>query len=373
MRMCLVSPLPPPFGGIAVWTESIIKYSRWPESMQFISVDTAVRWRSLNNMKASIRVIGGSLQAVRDTLKLLKTLVVWRPVLVHLCTSGSFGSLRDIAILFVCRMFTVPSVLHVHMGRLPAVIVQKSWEWRLIRHAMLNAAIIVVLDTKSESEVHKSLPEKVVKTIPNPIDMEMVQKVLSGPPSGGPGKPVHQIAYVGQVIPSKGIRELVRACRSIDGFAFRLNLVGNIQDHFRAELMSLAADGNQTDWLQFHGIVSRERAMACIRDADIFVLPSYTEGFPLVVLEAMALGRPIIATNVGAIPEMLGQNTDTPCGVLIKSCDVGELHEAIVDLLSNRAKAEKYGKQARAKVLEQYSSDKIMKSYFDLWESLTVS
>jgi glycosyltransferase involved in cell wall biosynthesis len=221
--------------------------------------------------------------------------------------------------------------------------------------------------------VQRNLPGKVVKAIPNPIDIEMVQTVLSNPRSSGLCKPVPQIVYVGQIIPSKGIRELVKACRSINGSAIRVNLVGNIEGQFRADLMSLAAEGNQADWLQFSGVMSREGAMACIRDADIFVLPSYTEGFPVALLEAMALGRPIIATDVGAVPEMLGQNTDTPCGVLIKPREVVELQEAIVDLLSNPLKAGMYGKRARAKVLEQYSSDGIMRTYFDIWKTLTVT
>ena len=59
--------------------------------------------------------------------------------------------------------------------------------------------------------------------------------------------------------------------------------------------------------------------------SDVFVLPSYTEGFPNVIIEAMAMGKPIIATSVGAIPEML----DEGCGVVVPPKDADSLQKAL--------------------------------------------
>jgi len=184
------------------------------------------------------------------------------------------------------------------MGRLPAILSQRSWEWRLLRHAMLLSSCVVLLDMKSESVVREALPDYLSKQFPTQLIWKWWSKCFSGRVSQTQSKHVHQISYAGHICPAKGIRELVEACRLINGIAFELNLVGSIEDSFRAELLSIAAEAHQTSWLHFRGTLARIDAMGFIRDADLFVLPSHTEGFPIVVLEAMALRKPIVATNV---------------------------------------------------------------------------
>jgi glycosyltransferase involved in cell wall biosynthesis len=112
--------------------------------------------------------------------------------------------------------------------------------------------------------------------------------------------------------------------------------------------------------------------MGFTRDSDLFVLPSYTEGFPNVILEAMALGKPILATRIGAIPEMLGENTDEPCGLLVSPQSINELRDAILYLFKHPEIARTYGDRARKKVMGVYSMERVIEQYVSLWHSLAI-
>jgi len=89
---------------------------------------------------------------------------------------------------------------------------------------------------------------------------------------------------------------------------------------------------------------------------DIFVLPSLREGLPLAILEAMACGKPVIATNVGGIPEVLkdGEN-----GILVSPKDPEALYRAMNELLDNRKKREKMGRKGK-RVCDESFRAKIM-------------
>ena len=97
--------------------------------------------------------------------------------------------------------------------------------------------------------------------------------------------------------------------------------------------------------------------------ADLFVLPTYTEGFPYVIMEAMACGCPIISTPVGAIEEMLTSDEGI-LGYLVPVKDSHSLKERILYCLANRNETLLLGEKARKKALNCFSSDVMMKKLF---------
>ena len=104
-----------------------------------------------------------------------------------------------------------------------------------------------------------------------------------------------------------------------------------------------------------------------MKSCGIFVLPSYSEGFPNVILESMACGCPIVATSVGAIPEMLAIGSENPCGICVHQQNVGELRKAIVELLENPLKAAEFSANARKRVYEQYAISKVWEQLVEIW------
>jgi glycosyltransferase involved in cell wall biosynthesis len=366
----LVSPLPPPSGGIASWTSSILPQLRSIADISIIHVDTAVRWRRANDLTGLKRILGGSVQGGRDLVRIRSGLTRKRCDVLHLCTSGSLAILRDVLILWLARRQGVRRVIQFRMGRLPDVIAANGWEWLITRRAMALADTVLLLDQGSISSIKKSVPNVRIASIPNSIDLALVDKVRAVKArSSRPGS-ARRIVYAGQIIPTKGITELVEACVMLKEMEIELQLIGEVLGKYRRELESIARRRGDGTWLKFFGQMERYMAMKYIYDADLFALPSFTEGFPNVVLEAMALGKPIVATDVGAIPAMLDSESDHPCGAVIRARDVRSLHAAFVDLLTHPEKAELYGQRARTKATQAYSMERIVTQYVDLWRSV---
>lgn len=115
--------------------------------------------------------------------------------------------------------------------------------------------------------------------------------------------------------------------------------------------------------VNFLGEKSNEEALRYISESQIFILPSYTEGFPNVVLEAMALKTPVIATTVGAIPEMLSDN----CGILIEPKDVVAIKDSISYAIENQDKMIQQAENAYLKLLHQYEISVVFEQYRKVW------
>ncbi len=101
---------------------------------------------------------------------------------------------------------------------------------------------------------------------------------------------------------------------------------------------------------------------------DVFILPSLDEGTPISILEAMAAGKPVIATRVGGIPKII---VPDQTGLLIEARDSSAIRNAIVRVLESPDFASKLGDRARAWVAERFAAEAMAQQYFDLYRQLT--
>ena len=125
------------------------------------------------------------------------------------------------------------------------------------------------------------------------------------------------------------------------------------------------------DWFHYHGPKPHDDAVRMMAAADLFTLPSYSEGFPNVVAEAMALGKPILATTVGAIPEMLDIGGPEECGVVVPPREVEPLAAALERLLATEPSYRlEIGKRARQRAERLYAAPVASRQLTDLWESV---
>ena len=178
-------------------------------------------------------------------------------------------------------------------------------------------------------------------------------------------KQPNKIVFVGHVLPTKGIFELVKACLQIDDV--EVHIIGKAEPAVRSELEHLAFNKNDGKWMILRGELSQDKVIEEMLSASVFVLPTYTEGFPNVILESMACACPIVTTPVGAIPEMFDANSSEPCGMLVPVRDVDSLRDAIETMLNDVQTAGEYGKRAERKVRQEYSMDKVWQHLEDIW------
>jgi glycosyltransferase involved in cell wall biosynthesis len=170
------------------------------------------------------------------------------------------------------------------------------------------------------------------------------------PPSRRPaGDPLRRptVGVVARLAPQKGHAVLFDALPAVRQVVpdLHVRLVGHEELSTTAELRSRAAARGVEDIVTFEGF--RADVADVLADLDVFVLPSLWEGFGLVLLEAMAAGRPVVASAVGPIPEIV---VDGVTGLLVPPGDPAALADAITRLLLDPELAAAYGRAGRARV-----------------------
>jgi glycosyltransferase involved in cell wall biosynthesis len=132
---------------------------------------------------------------------------------------------------------------------------------------------------------------------------------------------------------------------------------------FLQELKSFINTLSLNSYVRFLGMRSDIPELMSIM--DVFVLCSLSEGLPLTLLEAMASGRAIIATNVGGIPEVIEHGIN---GLLVEPDNHRALTEAIIQLLRDKSLAKRISESARNKLMENFTLDKMTEKYKEIYQ-----
>lgn len=256
-------------------------------------------------------------------------LLARRPQVVHLNVTKRGSTYRALPVVALCRLARVPVILHLHsgayhdfVGGLPGPLLA------LVRWMFGTVASVVVLGegwaTFARNELHVR-PER-LEVIPNAVPGPEVL-----PPGRDPG-PV-RLLFLGKVGAGKGAGDLLEALADpqLVKQPWQAVFAGNGDvDTYRAqaERLGLGARVTFTGWLDADA-VQRE-----LRSADVLVLPSHSEGLPLSVLEGLAHGLAVVATPVGAIPEVIA---DGETGLLVPPGDPRSLASALCRVVSDDA------------------------------------
>jgi glycosyltransferase involved in cell wall biosynthesis len=166
-----------------------------------------------------------------------------------------------------------------------------------------------------------------------------------------PAPDIFEILCVGRLTPSKGQHLLISAVEqlALQGRRVRLRLVGDGPDG--PSLRERAAKIVSPESIVFEGAVNQDRIHALYRIADLFCIPSFAEGIPIVLMEAMAMEIPCVTTHITGIPELIRDGLD---GMLVAASDVEGLVEAISALIDDPKLRDRVAQSGRARVMEHY-------------------
>ena len=162
------------------------------------------------------------------------------------------------------------------------------------------------------------------------------------------------IGTIAEWTKNKGLFYLLEATSKIKEKKFNLVLIGSGENPDKEKMYQFIEKNNLKN-VYLHEWVNN--AASYLKAFDIFVLPSIKEGLPYTILEAMAAQVPIITTNVGGIPEMIGDNVS---GILIQPKNSQQLAEKILELINNPEIAQAMAQQARQKVVKEFSLEKML-------------
>lgn len=183
----------------------------------------------------------------------------------------------------------------------------------------------------------------------------------------GFSKKAKAIIFVGSIYKEKGIFELISAFIRLNLRYPCLHLIIVGDGPKRLALNGIVSSNNLNEKVHLVGVKPYVEISKFLSASDIFVLPTYAEGLPNVVLEAMACNLPVVATRVGGIPEVIEEGKN---GILINKKDINMLTEAIEYLLRNEGLAKKMGtyghKLVETKFSWQQKAQEVMKIYEDV-------
>ncbi len=366
IKVLLVSPYSENLvGGIANWTKYIVNYHHGSADGIDLHLLNNVNAKSVPLTNNIAKRLSSGLKNYIPVLKEFKTKISKeRYDVVHICSSASLGLVRDLVFVHEAQKKGIKTFVHMHFGRIPQILESKGWEHWLLRKLMNGIDCAVVMDHYSLNALIKRGYKNAVY-LPNPLSTE-VQSLIEK--CNVDRREPRTIVFAGHVCPSKGVYELVEACKEIKNV--RLVILGKetvpgTQD----KLFEIVGDGAEK-WLTLLGNQPMAKVISYMKACTVFVLPSYSEGFPNVILESMACGCPIVSTNVGAIPEILDSEQGRKYGICVKPKQVIELRDAIIWILNNPQESRNMGLNAQKRVNDLYSMPKVWNQLIGIWKSV---
>lgn len=284
--------------------------------------------------------------------------------IVHVNTSLNAGAFwRDFAYVLVARASGARVVYQVHGGKLPQSFAGGLWPLdALLRWALRQAHLIVVLARSELDAYRRFLPGRRIELVPNAVAGIAPPRAAAGADS-----PL-RLLYLGRLAAGKGLRELLHALARLqqaEPVVARLAVAGSGPE--LDSLAALARDLGLAAAVRFCGVVRGESKSQLLGESDVFVLPSEAEGMPCALIEAMAAGLPVVATRVGAIPDLVADGVH---GVLVPARDPAALADALRLLAGDRARLARMGEAARARAREVCSIERIAGRFGEIYGEL---
>ncbi len=329
----------------------VCRHSQKSDNRPIRLIDTAARHRNVFQLSVGPRLFSALPGLFRQLTEIVTELRRGDILAIHLTTSGQLGLVRDCLFLLTSYLFQVHRVLHIRIGRTPQILENGGIESRLLRLAMRLSSTVIAIDSQTYYAIQAKSPKTKLSLIPNCIDFSHL-----------PSLPEHKnrtVVFVGWVLKAKGIEDLLNAWQRIDHADWTLKIVGP----YDSQYLELLQNNFDLSAVVFMGECSNAAALQEISKASIFCLPSHTEGFPNVVLEAMALGSAIVATSVGAIPEMLSEGS----GRIVAAGDVDTFAIELYTLIKDSAMRGSLGAKASERAKREYSLEHIYREYEKIW------
>lgn len=276
-----------------------------------------------------------------------------RPDIIHLHVSKGGSILRKSLLETISIIFHIPTILHLH-NYLPQLegtgisstygVTLTGWILKQIFRWMLTQAAgnisLSPLYTKSIRPLTSNLK---FYEIYNPVNCQLFK-----PKSQDSKYPV--VLFIGDFTKRKGAIDLLKSIPIVKKNYPNVRYIFCGVDANK-EFYNTALSDGLLEYIELPGFVSNQKKIDLFMGATIFALPSYEEGVPMAILEAMAAGLPTVTTPVGGIPDILTNNENT---IFVNPGNIVELSKAIIQLLDNKQFRMKMGKNNQTKAKQMF-------------------
>jgi glycosyltransferase involved in cell wall biosynthesis len=356
MRVLVIGPLPPPLGGIATFVDELLR-TNFPPDVHVSLLDT----RRPTREHDALRWMG---TAIRTPGRLLFAIARQNPAVLDVHSSYGMSFWEKGALALIARSLGIPTVFHLHGSRFDAFFENSSMLGKAaIRRILSSCDRVVVLSESWKDFAVRAIPVEArrVTVIANGVtlpDLRARRSLVDV-----------RITLLGVIDERKGILELVNAAGMLQpqGLRARYQVAGPVDAELKQRVCDIASQLLVNDLFEWIGPVSGRRKQDVLDSSDIVVVPSHAEGMPMVLLEAMASGLPVIASSVGAIPEVIDHDRN---GLLIPPKDPSALAHALERLILSPELRERLGAAARVEVEKRFTFAHTTRALLDVWRDV---
>ena len=274
--------------------------------------------------------------------------------IVHVQGSVGASFWRKAIFIYIAKFFHKKVVWHMHAGRFAVFYQQHRYA---VRKVVDKSDVIIALSEYWKEYFKNEFPTKRVEIIKNVISAPVVHKQQTG---------YFTLLFLGLLGKNKGIYDLLECIRDhkveFQG-KLKLYIGGNGEiEHVK----QLIKEYGIADIVIFEGWVSGDKKIELLNKSDAYILPSYKEGLPISILEAMGYGMPIISTPVGGIPEIVSNGEN---GYLVEPGNKEDIYKAIMSLLNDADLRNRMGRISLSRVGE-HLPEYVEKQLETLYDSL---
>jgi glycosyltransferase involved in cell wall biosynthesis len=357
-----IGPLPPPVHGVSVLQKSLIE-SDLKEKYDLRVLDTADRSTKACNTIGKF-TLGNVLSALWTSLRLCQKMICFRPKVIYLFISQNrWGFLRDSVLIRIGTLFGAKVVANL-AGSLFRDFYNSCPKGRQkrIKRALNRISLVEVLGSKLRPIFEGLVPADRIVVTPNGVRIENYENIASERFVRKPGR---SILFMSTLRNSKGLGDLINAF-DICAAAFqdtRLIIAGNWGTQPDKEpVIDILEKCGFKDRIDFLGVVTGGEKLETLKTADVFCLPSWSEGQPVAILEAMAAGLPVITCDRGVITDMI---IDGKGGFIVPPKQPQAIAEKLELLFRSPELMLEQGKFNLERVREHFSFEKYIEKVAD--------
>ena len=299
--------------------------------------------------------------AVTAVFQFLRIVLTGRLALLHAHTASRASFWRKSIFILIALAARKPVVMHLHGAEFNTFYHREcgSIRKRFVRYVLENVDVVIVLSAQWDERIGAMAPraKRAIVANPFPAGVDSGERVA---------RREDALLFLGRFGARKGIFDLLQALAIVRTRYPNVRLLcggdGDVAG-VRARARELGVEQS----VEVLGWVSGLAKHQVLAEATVYVLPSYAEGLPMGVLEAMSAGAPVVATCVGGIPDAIEDEID---GFLIEPGDIDALADRIMRLIGDPGLRETFTARAKRKVVERFSPEKVLAQLENLYREL---
>lgn len=345
-------------GGIASVVKSYYRYYKDHHNSSFQLNLLKIGYYKDRNKFAELEIF------FRSLIRFIISLFQSKYNIIHCHSSGGIGFYRISIFILLAKIFNIKIIIHLHASNFYDFFLTDAYiKQKYIKFIFSICDKIISLCNDWKLKLDQKYRLKNIITISNPIDIKNINFNVKEKRS------INQlrVLFIGFLIENKGIRDILSVAiklkeNNITNIKIQIGGKGNLAEF----LVTQIETNNLHQQIEYIGWLNEDNKEKYFLNSDIFFLPSYNEGMPISILEAMTFRLPIISTRIAGIPK---QVIDGYNGYLFTPGDIDGYHKIFLKLLNNPQHLNKLGQNSFTHV-NQFDTKKIFNQIINIYKQL---